>query len=199
MRRTLIAALGFSALALAAQQPAAAPAAPAPKPAAFEMPKPGPEMDKLKPFVGSFRVDQHIEATSMNPASLSSGFSHVAEGPGGLSLLIDYTSHSGPMHGMKGHGVLGWDGEAKTYKQFWTDSMAPMMVMSTGGWEGDTFIMRSEGTMMGKAYKEKDTYSGIGAEGFTITIEMSMDGGPFQKAMTLNHHRLAEPAKPAVK
>ncbi|HET6329415.1 MAG TPA: DUF1579 family protein [Holophagaceae bacterium] len=201
MRRTLVTAFGFSALALFAQQPAPAPAAaaPSPKPAAFEMPKPGPEMDKLKPLIGSFRVDQHLEASIMGPAGLSSGFSHVGEGPGGLSLIIDYTVHSGPMHGMKGHSILGWDGEAKTYKQVWTDSMAPMIVMSTGGWEGETFVMHSEGTMMGKAYKERDSFSGMGPDGFTLTIEMSMDGGPFQKAMTLIHHRLGEPAKPAAK
>ncbi len=202
MRHALIAALSFSAFALVAQQPAAAPvAAPTAKPAApkMEMPKPGPEMDKLKGFAGSFRVDEHHEAGFMGPASLSSGFSHVSEGPGGLSLLIDYTTLVGPMRGMKGHGILAWDAEAKAYKQAWTDSMGPMTVMSTGNWEGDALVMRSEGTMMGKAYKEQDTFSGLGAEGFTLTIEMSMDGAPFQKAMTLIHHRLAEPAKPAAK
>lgn len=198
MRRVLISALGFSALALVAQQPAAAPAAPAAKPA-FEMPKPGPEMDRLKAFVGSFRVDEHHEAGFMGPAGLSSGFSRVTEGPGGFSLLIDYTTLVGPMHGMKGHGVLGWDAEAKAYKQVWTDSMGPMIVMSTGNWEGDALVMRSEGTLMGKPYKEQDTFSGLGPEGFTLTVEMSLDGGPFQKAMTLIHHRLAEPAKPVAK
>jgi hypothetical protein len=202
MRRVFLAALTSSSLALFAQQPAPAPAssaAPAPKPAAFEMPKPGPEMERLRPMMGSFRVNERHEAGFMGPGGVSAGFSRVSEGPGGFSLLIDYTSLSGPMHGMKGHGVLGWDGEAKTYKQVWTDSMAPMIVMSTGGWEGDAFILHSEGTMMGKAYKERDTYSDIGADGFTITIEMSMDGGAFQKVMTLTQHRLAEPAKPAPK
>ena len=135
----------------------------------------------------------------MGPAGVSAGYSHVAEGPGGLSLVIDYTTLSGPMHGMKGHGVIVWDAEAKAYKQVWTDSMAPMIVMSTGAWEGDRLVLRSEGTMMGKAYKERDTFSGMGPEGFTLTVEMSMDGGPFQKALTLLQHRLPEPAKPAAK
>ncbi|HZU52534.1 MAG TPA: DUF1579 family protein [Holophagaceae bacterium] len=197
MRRVLAPLLAFSSLALFGQQPAPAPA-PAAKPA-FEMPKPGPEMAKLQPFIGSFRVNERHEAGFMGPAGVGAGFSHVSEGPGGFTLLVDYTTLSGAMHGMKGHAILGWDAEAKTYKQVWTDSMAPMMVMSTGGWEGETFVMNSEGTMMGKAYKERDTFSNIGAEGFTLTVEMSMEGGPFQKAMTLTHYRLAEPAKPAAK
>ena len=193
MRRIAIPVLALSTLALCAQAPAPA-AAPAAKPAAFEMPKPGPEMDKLQPLVGSFRVDEHHEASAMGPAGLSSGFSHVSEGPGGLSLIIDYTTLVGPMRGMKGHGIIAWDAEAKAYKQAWTDSMGPMIVMSTGAWEGDTLVMNSGGTLMGKAYKERDTFSGMGPEGFTLTIEMSMDGAPFQKVVTLNQHRLAEPA-----
>lgn len=201
MRRAILPVIGFSALTLFAQAPATAPAAaPSAKPAAFEMPKPGPEMDKLKPLMGSFRVDEHHEVGFEGPAGVSSGFSHVTEGPGGLSLIIDYTTLSGPMHGMKGHGVLAWDGEAKAYKQAWTDSMAPMMVMSTGAFEGDSLVMNSEGTMMGKAYKERDTFSGMGPDGFTLTIEMSMDGGSsFQKVMTMLQHRMADSAKPAAK
>jgi hypothetical protein len=198
MRRIAIPVLALSTLALCAQAPAPA-AAPAAKPAAFEMPKPGPEMEKLQPLVGSFRVDEHHEASSMGPAGLSSGFSHVSEGPGGLSLIIDYTTLVGPMRGMKGHGILAWDDEAKAYKQAWTDSLGAMLVMSSGTWEGDTLVMNSGGTMMGKAYKERDTFSGMGPEGFTLTIEMSMDGGPFQKVVTLNQHRLAAPPKPAAK
>ena len=196
MRRALIPALGFSALSLLAQQPAPAPAA-KPAKAAMEMPKPGPEMDRLAPLMGSFRVDEHQEAGFMGPAGVSAGYNHVSSGPGGFSLLVDYTTLSGPMHGLKGHGVLGWDATAKAYKQVWTDSMGPAIVMSTGNWEGDALILNSEGTMMGKPYKEKDTFAGFSPDGFTLTIEMSMDGGPFQKAMTLIHHRIAPAAAPA--
>lgn len=198
MRSVLLSALALSSFALVAQQPAAAPAAPA-APAKMEAPKPGPEMAKLQNLVGNFRVDEHIEASAFGPASVGAGFSHVAEGPGGFSILIDYTTLSGAMHGLKGRGILAWDDNAKAYKQAWTDSMSPALVMSTGNWEGDTLVMRSEGSFMGKPYKEEDVFSGLGADGFTITISMAMDGGPMTKTMTLNHHRLASPAAPAAK
>jgi len=195
MRRVLASALAFSSFALVAQQPAAAPAKPT-APPKMEMPKPGPEMAKLQPFVGSFRVDEHHEAGFMGPASLGAGFNHISEGPGGFSILVNYTTLSGAMHGMKGHGVMGWDDSAKAYKQVWTDSMGPVIAVSTGNWEGDSLVMRSEGSFMGKAYKEEDTYSGISADGFTLSISMSMEGAPMQKVMTLNHHRNA-PRTPA--
>ena len=196
MRRILVSALGLSALSLFAQQPAAAPAKPA-APAKMEMPKPGPEMAKLQPLVGSFRVAEHIEASPWSGASQGAGFSRVSEGPGGFSVLVEYTTLSGVMHGLKGHGVLGWDDGAKAYREVWTDSMGPNIAVSTGNWDGDNLVMNSEGTMMGKPYKERDTFSAIGADGFTLTIEMSMDGSPMQKAMELIHHRMAPKAAPA--
>ena len=193
MRNILASALVLSSFALAAQQPAA-PAAPA-APAKMEAPKPGPEMAKLQPFIGSFRVDEHYEAGPWGPASVGAGFNHITAGPGGFSILIDYTTLSGVMHGMKGHGVLGWDDGAKTYRQIWTDSMGPVIAESTGAWEGDTLVLRTEGTMMGKPYKEEDVFSNITADGFTLTASYSFEGGPMAKMMTLNHHRISPASK----
>ncbi len=202
MRLALASVFVFSSFALVAQQPApqATAAAPAPaKPAVQEAPKPGPEMAKLQPFIGSFRVDEHYEAGPWGAASQGAGFNHITAGPGGFSILINYTTLSGVMHGMKGHGVLGWDDGAKTYRQVWTDSMGPVIAESTGAWEGDTLVMRTDGTMMGKPYKEEDVFSNITPEGFTLTASFAFEGGPMAKMMTLNHHRLAAPAAPAAK
>ena len=141
----------------------------------------------------------------MGPGGKGHGINHITYGPGGLSILIDYKSSAGYMKGFKGHGVLAWDGEAKMYKQAWTDNMAPMIMMSTGSWDGDKFIMNSEGTLMGKAMKGRDTFTGLGEDGFTMTSEMSMDGSPMAKFFTLVHKRAkaaekkADAAKPEEK
>ena len=190
MRRILVAILGLSALALLAQDPGATPAAP-PK---WEVPKPGPEMAKLKLLMGSFSVEERHPAGAMGPAGGGKGVCHTTMGPGGFTLVIDYTATTGVMKGMKGHGLLGWDAEVKAYKQFWTDSNGPMMVQSMGDWDGDRLVMKSEGTMMGKAYKEQDVYSDITAKGFKLDIQMSMGDVPMQSVMTLTYHRMA--AKP---
>lgn len=195
MRLALASLLAFSSLALVAQAPAAAPAPAAP--AVQETPKPGPEMAKLQAFVGSFRVDEHHEAGAWGPATQGAGFNRISIGPGGFSLLIDYTTLSGALHGMKGHGVIGWDDGSKTYRQVWTDSLGPVIAESTGNWEGDTLVMRMEGTMMGKSYKEEDVFSGISPEGFTLTASFSFEGAPMAKMMTLIHHRIAAAPKPA--
>ncbi|MBS1784273.1 MAG: DUF1579 family protein [Acidobacteria bacterium] len=196
MRLALVSILSLSSFALVAQAPAPAAPAPAPKPVVQEAPKPGPEMDRLKVLVGSFKVDEHFSGPGA-PSVVGAGFSRVSEGPGGFTLLINYSTLSGPQHGMKGHGVMGWDAGSGTYKQVWVDSMGPMIEVATGNWEGDSFVLKSSGTMNGKPYQSRTTISAITADGFTVTGEMSMDGGPMQKVIELNHHRIAPAGTPA--
>ncbi len=172
----------------------------APPTMAEMMPKPGPEMVKLKGMVGAWNVAETIETSPMGPGGKGHGVSHVTLGPGGLSILIDYRSNAGHMKGYKGHGVVAWDAGAKTYKQAWTDNMAPMIMVSTGTWEGDKLIMNSEGTLMGKPFKGHDTMTGVGTDTMTLVSEMSLDGSPMAKVMTLVHKRAkAAEAKPAEK
>ena len=52
--------------------------------------------------------------------------------------------------------------------------------------------MNSEGTMMGKPFKSRDTFSDFSKDGFTLTSEMSMDGAPMAKMMTLVHRHAAK-------
>lgn len=196
MRRTLVLALGLAlgAASLGAQErkaDAKAPAAPA-----MEWPKPGPEMARLKAMIGTWHVEDIHEPGFMGPGGKGHGTGQVKLGPGGLSLIIEYACAAGPMKGYRGHGIVAWDGEAKAYKQSWTDNMAPMLMQSAGNWAGDTLVMTTEGTMMGKAFKSRDTFTGIGADGYTITTEVAMEGGPMKKVMTLVHTRAkAQPKK----
>ncbi len=154
-------------------------------------PKPGPEMAKLQPFVGTWKVEEIVEPGVMGPGGKGYGTSRVTMGPGGFSIRISYHSESpkGPMPGFHGEGDMLWDGEAKTYKQSWVDSMGPMMVVGTGHWEGDVFLMVTEFNMQGMAVKSVDRFTDISPKGFTITNESSMNGGPMKKFMTLIHTR----------
>ncbi len=200
MRKTFTLALGLSlALSPLVAQDKADDKKKAPSMADM-MPKPGPEMAKIKSLMGTWEIQETMETGPMGPGGKGRGISHVSSGPGGLSIIIDYRSTSGHMKGFKGHSVVAWDAEAKAYKQIWTDNMMPMIMVSTGAWDGDKLVMTSEGTMMGKPYKSQDTLTGIGTDTFTVTSEMSMGGSPMAKAMTLVHHRAkAGEAKPAEK
>lgn len=149
-------------------------------------------------MVGTWHVEETIEASPMGPAGKGQGTGRVTLGPGGLSMMIDYRSVAGHMKGFQGLGVLAWDEASKSYKQAWVDNMMPMMLVGTGHWEGEKFIMESEGTMMGKPFKGRDEFTGFSKDGFTLTSFMSMDGSPMAKVMTLVH-RHAKAAKADVK
>lgn len=192
MRPTILGLL-FAALPLAAQETKAEKKATAP--AAMPMPKPGPEMAKLNFMVGTWHVEETHEPGPMGPGGKGHGTGKVRLGPGGLSLLIDYASAAGHMNGYRGHGIVAWDGEAKCYKQAWTDNVAPMLMTSSGNWSGDIIVMTAEGTMMGKPFKSRDTFTSMSADGYTITTEVSMDGSPMTKFMTLVHTRVKGEAK----
>ena len=203
MKLALTLALGLSLAAgpLAAQDKKEEKKAPT---MADMMPKPGPEMAKLKAMVGTWNIEETMESGPMGPGGKGRGVSHITLGPGGLSIFIDYHSTGGHMKGYIGHGVVAWDGEAKAYKQIWTDNMVPMIMVSTGHWDGDKLVVTSEGTMMGKPFKGQDTLTGIGTDTFTLVSEMSLDGSPMAKAMTLVHKRAkarkkADAAKPETK
>ena len=190
MRLALTLALGLSLAAAPAPRQDKKEGKKAAPSMADMMNKPGPEAAKLKGMVGTWNVQETMETSPMGPGGKGHGVSHVSSGPGGLSILIDYRSTSGHMKGYKGHGVVAWDGEAKAYKQIWTDNMAPKIMLSTGNWEGGALIMNSEGTMMGKPFKAHDTLAGIGTDTWTLVSEMSIDGSPMAKAMTLVHKRV---------
>lgn len=190
MRLTFFLALGLAlaAIPLPAQEKADDKKAPQPTMAEM-MPKPGPEATRLKGMVGTWNVEESMESSPMGPGGKGHGVSRISSGPGGLSIIIDYRSTGGHMKGYKGHGVVAWDAEAKAYKQVWTDNMAQMIMLSTGKWEGDKLLLNAEGTMMGKPFKSQDMLSGIGTDTITMVTEMSMDGSPMEKVMTLVHHR----------
>jgi hypothetical protein len=196
MRIALILALGL-AFPGAAQDPAPKPDAAKAPAFADMMQKPGPEMARLKAFQGTWEVEEIHEPGPLGPGGKGQGVGRVVPGPGGLSMIIDYHSAAGPMRGFRGHGVLAWDEPSRSYRQSWVDNVMAMLMVSRGAWAGDTFVMHAEGTMMGKPFKSRDTFSGITKEGFTLTSEMSLDGAPMTKVMTLVHRRMKSGMRPA--
>jgi hypothetical protein len=191
MRLAVILALGSALSAFAQDKAAEPPKAPA---MADMMPRPGPEMARMRALLGAWEVEETHEASAFGPGGKGKALSTVAPGPGGLSLRINYRSTEGRIKGFAGHGVLAWDESGKAYKQAWVDNMTPGLMVGTGQWEGDRFVVTTEAVMMGKPCRSRDTFSNITRDGFTLTSEMSLDGAPLAKMVTLVHRRRAEPA-----
>jgi Protein of unknown function (DUF1579) len=189
MKRSILLALGIAVLPLSAQ---------AEKdkkmPSMADMiPKPSAEMKQLSFMLGTWQVDEIHEPGFMGPGGKGHGTSHVTLGPGGLSLRHVYQSgKQGPFPNYHGEGTTAWDAENKVYKQAWVDMMMAGMMVSTGTWDGDKLVMSQEGKMGGKPFQSRDTLTKNPVGGFTMVSEMSMDGAPWAKTMTLVFKKAAK-------
>ena len=124
-----------------------------------EMEKPGEHRKHLEMMAGTWDVKskfymipgQMIEMTGVEVAKMQ---------PGGFWLISDITGKfmGAPFHG---HSVLGYDAQKKRYVGMWADSIASVMVTSTGTCTKDGKVH----TMIGKSFnpmeKREVTYKQV--------------------------------------
>jgi hypothetical protein len=156
------------------------------QPAGMEMPKPAPEMEKMKWMVGKWNVMETHEKSDWGPGGTGKGVSTVTLGPGGFSQIIDYTS-MGPMGKFVGHGITAWDPNTKTWRGSWTDSMTPGMMTMECKEEGKDLVCSGESMMEGKKMSMRSRAVNPNPAGWSEVMEMSMDGGPYQKMISFEY------------
>lgn len=175
MRSILLIAM-FSFSLLAQEKKTAAP-----PDLASMMPKPAAEMKVLTDMVGTWDVDEKMEASPMMPGGMvGKGVATYTAGPGGLSVMIDYKSSTSPF---RGHGVMTWDAIEKVYKTFWTDNMTAGGMVSTGKKEGNQYVYTYNLVMGGQTFPAKDIVE-LGPN--TMTNVTTVNG---QTTMTLKYKK----------
>lgn len=199
MRSLLLLCLSLALLAPAQEKPAAqAPPAPG-----APMPKASPEMRKLiKTFRGVWTTSEKHEPSPIMPnGGTGKGQARFMPGPGGLSLIENYTSQSGAGR-FVAHGVTWWDPDQKVYSGIWCDNTSANGC-ETGGtmkWDGDKLLGTMETSMTGHKAKLEETYSNITPNSFTYTMDMNVEGSMSKRMMTIEFTRAgAAPAPPAEK
>ena len=150
---------------------------------AYPQPKPGPEMEKLKFQLGTWKTVEKHEASPGFAGGEGSGIMTVRPGPGGLSLITEYNS-TGAVGKFAGHGLLFWDAEAKVYKNYWLDNFTAGSMEMTGRWEGKDLVLTGQMKQMGKTYTFKEVITDISPTAHTMKMYMG-EGGPEALVMTL--------------
>lgn len=153
------------------------------------MTKPAAEMQKLiKTFSGTWNTAETFEKSEMAPEGGSGhGTSTFKAGPGGLSMIQDYKSHS-KMGTFAGHGVTWWDADAQGYKSVWCDSMSNKCQVANGmaKWEGDDLVFNDEQEMNGKKEQTKMVDTDIKPGSFTMTMDGGSEG-TMKRVMTIKY------------
>ena len=99
----------------------------------FQLPKPGPAHELLKPFEGTFKAVVELWFGPDN-SHVTTGLMTSTFQLGGLWLFQDYKgdAQDGPFPDFAGKGYWGWNFAAKKYEGFWIDSTSPGMQTESG-------------------------------------------------------------------
>ena len=140
--------------------------------ASQDIPKPGPEHQKLKKFEGDYDVTISIAGSE------TKGTDSYRMDLGGFWLRHHF---KGEMFGtpFEGQGMIGYDPAKKKYVGYWADSMNPRMYQTEGAFSKDDTRFTETGEMPGtdgKLQKMKSVFEIKDKNGMVFTMYQVVDG-----------------------
>ncbi len=205
MKRLFLAVLLVTlvSLALSAQEkkaekkPAAKPEAAAPAAA-----KPDPEMTRLlKMFSGNWTANVKFEPGPMSPqGGTGKGSATFKAGPGGNSMIEEYTGTNGPLGPFHGLGITWWDAKAGAFKGTWCDSMTHDCMVGGMKWQGDKIVGVPQTMDMGDHQMVMTSeYRDIKPGAITYVMGMGPTAEQAKTTMTIVYTKAGKSATPAAK
>jgi hypothetical protein len=150
------------------------------------MPRPGPEMDRLKFLLGAWDYKGEYAKSPMLPdGGKVTGWYKARLGPGGFSIIADFEG-DGPLGAEIGHQMLTWDSAENAYKVY-TVGNFPGAVIGTARWDGANLVTNSEFGEGAAKMKLRSVYTNIQEKSTNIEESFSVGDAPFQpllKAVT---------------
>jgi len=164
MRRTLLlslAGLFISWSATLAQEPP-------------QMPKPGPEVQRLGYFVGKWQGEGELKPGPFGPGGKFTTSDNNEWFTGGFFLVMRSDEKS-PMGNGQSMMVVGYNAEQKVYTFHSIDSMGEAET-ATGTVQGDTWTWLGESKMGGRSLKSRFTLKELSPTSYSMKLDMSTDG-----------------------
>jgi hypothetical protein len=138
-------------------------------------PKPAPEMERVKYFLGTWNESGTMQPGPMGPGGKFTGTSHNEMGLGGFFMIAHSTFNA---TGMSGTGVayMGYDANKKVYTYDEFSSMGEAE-HSTGNVNDKTWTWTNENDMGGQKFTGRFTLVQTSATSYNMKYEYSTDGG----------------------
>lgn len=151
MRKTSVCLVALFALSIAAASVSSA----------QTMPKPSPEMDKVKWLVGNWQCSGKTMASSMGPEHPTEATVAAEMALDGAWLLAHYREKKTAQNAMPISGDEYWtyDGVEKMWDRVAVDNMGGFATGTAKGWEKGVIVWSSEGMMGGQKAKFRDTFT----------------------------------------
>jgi hypothetical protein len=150
-------------------------------PQATEVPRPGPEHQKLGYFVGEWTSQGEIKPGLMGQGGKVTGTTQCKWLPGNFFVTCE-DSASSPLGQVAGLGVLGYDASKKTYTWNGFNSMGQAEAAS-GAVDGKTWTYTGDADMGGKIYKSRYVITETSPTAYTFAMDFSEDGKTWNKVM----------------
>lgn len=126
----------------------------------MNMPKPGPEHERLMRFVGDWSGDEKLAPSPWGEGGPAFGSARYSRRLDGMGLLLDYRQQINGATVFDGHGVFLIEASTGDVLWWWFDSMAiPPEGPARGRWNGDTLLF------------EKTTAQGVSRYGYQLRGE----------------------------
>jgi len=139
-------------------------------------PKPGPEIEKLKYFVGNWKEEGTLAARPEGPAGKFTGTYHNAMLPGGFYVEMHATGDITGEGKYTSTAYLGYNADKKVYT-FDELSSTGEHTVAQGTVEGDTWTWTSESKMGGQTMNGRYTEKITSPTSYDFKFEASTDGG----------------------
>jgi len=144
------------------------------------MPKPAPELQRLKYFVGEWKNEGNMKASPWGPGGKYTGTDHNSML--GEFYLVLHSEGSGPMGAMKDLAVMSFDPKEKVYTYHDYSNMG-MEESSKGTVSDKTWTWFSEEDFGGKKVKGRFTLTEVSAASYTYSYDTSDDGKSWNNMM----------------
>jgi len=142
-----------------------------------EASKPGPEVQKLGYFVGSWKFEGEAKPGEFGPGGTFSGEETCEWFAGGFQVVC-HSSETSTMGTSKGLSIQAYDPEAKGYTFYMINSRGEN-VFGKGQLAGNTMNVSWEGTMGGKPAKIRGAMVQESPTAYTFKMEGSLADGPW--------------------
>ena len=144
-----------------------------------------PKISKLAFLLGKWRYSQTYEKSpGMPDGGESNGTYDAVPGPGGQSILTDFTDSGSAYGNISGHEVFTWEPEPNAYVGYAFASTSPGCFMRTGHWEGETLVFLREMNLPQGQVRMRYVYTDVHPDHLTIQTSVAKGDGPFSLAFT---------------
>ena len=145
-----------------------------------QMPKPGPEHQRLRYFLGEWKSEADMKPGPYGPGGKLTSTDHNTML--GDFFVVIHCEAQGPMGAMKEVATLGYDPKEKVYTYSGYNSLGEHST-SKGTVSGGTWNWTNEEERGGKKIKGRFTLKEVSPTSYTYTFDSSSDGGPWTNMM----------------